>query len=129
MKNSKAGLQRKHVEKLNLRIGELERQLAIADYRAGRAERLLFERGEHKQPDLDDYDSTSVDDCIQIKRLDKLLLTPIEASNLLNVAVGTLSVWRCTGRYELPYVKCGRLVGYRMEDIETFLEARKKFHT
>lgn len=51
------------------------------------------------------------------------LLTPDEAADLLGVTVGTLSVWRCTARYPLPYVKVGRCVRYRREDIGAFIEA------
>lgn len=46
------------------------------------------------------------------------------ASGYLNVKRGTLQVWRCTKRYPLPYVKVGRLVRYRMSDLEAFLQAR-----
>lgn len=52
------------------------------------------------------------------------LLSPEETSFLLGVAVGTLSVWRSSGRYALNYVKCGRLVRYRVLDILDFLERR-----
>ncbi|HHJ39136.1 MAG: excisionase [Methylothermaceae bacteria B42] len=58
----------------------------------------------------------------------KKLLSPEEAAAILNVAPGTLMVWRCTGRYNLPYVKVGRLVRYRMEDIEAFIESRTSEH-
>ncbi len=46
------------------------------------------------------------------------------ASEYLDVKRGTLQVWRCTKRYPLPYVKVGRLVRYRMSDLEAFLQAR-----
>ena len=52
------------------------------------------------------------------------LLTPKEVSELLNVDVETLNIWRCTQRYNLPYVKVGRLVRYRPEDINSFIESR-----
>jgi predicted site-specific integrase-resolvase len=42
------------------------------------------------------------------------LLTPLEVSNILGISVETLSVWRATNRYPLPYVKAGRLVRYRL---------------
>ena len=31
----------------------------------------------------------------------KTLLTPAEVANFLGVTIGTLSVWRCTGRYSI----------------------------
>lgn len=48
------------------------------------------------------------------------LLTPQEVANRLGVSTTTLSTWRCTKRYPLPYVKVGRLVRYRQADIEAF---------
>ena len=41
-----------------------------------------------------------------------------KAAELLNVSVGTLAVWRCTGRVNLPYIKIGRSVKYRVGDNE-----------
>jgi len=52
------------------------------------------------------------------------LLTPTEAAVILCVSVETLNVWRTTKRYSLAYVKSGRLVRYRMSDLEKFLDER-----
>lgn len=52
------------------------------------------------------------------------LLTPEEAAPLVGVTVGTLQVWRTTRRYPLKYVKSGRCVRYRLEDIQAFIESR-----
>lgn len=49
------------------------------------------------------------------------LLTPKQAAETLGVAIGTLAVWRCTARYPLPYVKIGRRVMYREQDITNFI--------
>ncbi|MBV5295401.1 MAG: helix-turn-helix domain-containing protein [Curvibacter lanceolatus] len=46
------------------------------------------------------------------------------AAALLDVTPGTLSVWRSTGRYNLPFVKVGRKVRYRHSDIEAWLQKR-----
>ncbi|MCG2683976.1 MAG: helix-turn-helix domain-containing protein [Planctomycetales bacterium] len=46
------------------------------------------------------------------------------ASEILGLADGTLSVWRCTRRYPLPYTKIGRSVRYRVEDLERFIADR-----
>lgn len=54
----------------------------------------------------------------------KKLLTPMEAAAILGTTVKSLAVWRCTRRYDLPYVKVGRKVLYREEDIQSFIEAR-----
>ena len=50
----------------------------------------------------------------------KPLLTPQDVANRLGVSTTTLSTWRCTKRYPLPYVKVGRLVRYRLADVEDF---------
>lgn len=50
------------------------------------------------------------------------LLTPQKTAETLGVAIGTLAVWRCTARYPLPFVKIGRRVMYREQDISDFIE-------
>lgn len=52
------------------------------------------------------------------------LMTPEEVAEYLSVSVETLNVWRCTKRYNLPYIKAGRLVRYREQDLETFVTSR-----
>jgi len=48
------------------------------------------------------------------------LLTPQDVATRLGVSTTTLSTWRCTKRYPLPYVKVGRLVRYRLADVDAF---------
>ena len=55
---------------------------------------------------------------------DDTLVEPIVASHELKIAETTLSVWRCTGREHLPYVKIGRLVRYRVGDLREFKRSR-----
>ena len=50
------------------------------------------------------------------------LLTPKKAAETLGVAIGTLAVWRCTARYPLRFVKIGRRVMYREQDISDFID-------
>jgi hypothetical protein len=50
------------------------------------------------------------------------LRDPIATSELLGVTRGTLAGWRCTRRYDLPFVKIGRVIRYRDSDIQNFLE-------
>ena len=50
------------------------------------------------------------------------LLTPSQVADILGVTIGTLAIWRCTGRYPLRWVKCGRLVRYRECDVLQFIE-------
>jgi excisionase family DNA binding protein len=54
------------------------------------------------------------------------LVSRAEAARLLGVKVGTLEVWASTGRYDLPFVKVGRLVRYRMSDLEAFIRRRRR---
>lgn len=54
------------------------------------------------------------------------LLTPKEAADYIGVTVQTLSVWRSTRRYPLPFVKAGSKVFYRRSALERFLESRTK---
>jgi hypothetical protein len=57
------------------------------------------------------------------------LLNESQTAEALNIKASTLSVWRCTGRVSIPYVKIGRSVRYRAGDIRAFLESRKRHHT
>lgn len=52
-----------------------------------------------------------------------------QAAIALGVKASTLAVWRSTGRYNLPYLKVGRLVKYRIHDIAEFLVRRTANHT
>jgi len=48
---------------------------------------------------------------------------PDEASRVLGVKVATLAAWRTRG--EGPaYSRCGRLIRYRRDDLESYLENR-----
>lgn len=47
------------------------------------------------------------------------------AAEILGVSPGTLGVWRCTGRYRLPFFKVGRRVRYRVSDLEAWLKKRQ----
>lgn len=57
------------------------------------------------------------------------LLSPAEAAKILGISPDTLMVWRCTGRYNLPFVKVGGRVRYRQEDLEAFIQRRTRNHT
>ena len=52
------------------------------------------------------------------------LLTRAEAAAFLGVRPQTLATWLCRRRYPLPVVRVGRLVRYRLSDLEAFLDAR-----
>lgn len=46
------------------------------------------------------------------------------AADYIGVTPGTLEVWRCTKRYNIPFIKVGRLVKYRKSALDAFLESR-----
>lgn len=52
------------------------------------------------------------------------LLSNDQAASYIGVTPGTLEVWRCTKRHQIPYIKVGRLVKYRREVLEDFLTAQ-----
>jgi excisionase family DNA binding protein len=56
------------------------------------------------------------------------LLDEREAAKHLEVSDGTLSVWRSTGRYKLPFIKIGRKVRYRRSDLDAWLESRTRIN-
>ena len=52
------------------------------------------------------------------------LVTRAQAAEYLGVQIQTLAVWACSGRYDLPVVRIGRCVRYRLRDLENFIERR-----
>ena len=47
-----------------------------------------------------------------------------DAAEYIGVTPRTLEVWRCTKRYQIPFIKVGRLVKYRKSALDAFLESR-----
>ena len=60
----------------------------------------------------------------EIIAVSKVLLDEKQAAAKLGITPGTLSVWRSTGRYSLPFVKVGRNVRYRSSDLDRWLVSR-----
>lgn len=60
---------------------------------------------------------------------DNDLLTEQQAAEILGVNKGSLSVFRSTGRHQIPFVKVGRNVRYRRSDLEAWMEKRVVTHT
>lgn len=56
------------------------------------------------------------------------LLTPSEVAEMLGIKVETLQIWRCTQRYNIPYVKIGGRVRYKLNDVQHFIEERTVQH-
>jgi len=55
---------------------------------------------------------------------DERLLTREEAAAILGVRPQTLAVWASAQRYDLPFIKVGRCVRYRMRDLQAFIDRR-----
>jgi excisionase family DNA binding protein len=49
------------------------------------------------------------------------LLTREQAAKYLGVSVSALAAWACNKRYNLPMVRVGRLVKYRIQDLDDFI--------
>lgn len=54
------------------------------------------------------------------------LLNEREAAEILDASPGTLSVWRSTDRYNIPFIKVGSKVRYKRSDLEAWLESRTR---
>jgi excisionase family DNA binding protein len=46
-----------------------------------------------------------------------------QTAELVTKSKGTLRNWRSNGRYPLPFIRVGRSIRYREEDVLAFLEA------
>ena len=51
-------------------------------------------------------------------------LTPEQAAEYLGIKPQTLANWRSTGRYGLPYLRAGRLIRYRRDALDRWLDSR-----
>jgi len=49
------------------------------------------------------------------------LLTRKQAAAYLGIKTQTLACWACNKRYVLPFVRVGRLIKYRVEDLDNFI--------
>jgi predicted site-specific integrase-resolvase len=56
------------------------------------------------------------------------MLTPDEAAKFLEVRPSTLARWRWAGKGP-PYAKYGKVIRYRREDIEAFIQGHILAHT
>ncbi len=46
------------------------------------------------------------------------------AATYIGVTPGTLEVWASTKRYDIPYIKIGKLVYYRRSDLDEWIRSR-----
>ena len=61
-----------------------------------------------------------------MSNIQEKLLTRREASDFLGIQENTLAVWATNKRYKLPFYKVGRLVKYRISDLEKFIQENQK---
>jgi hypothetical protein len=54
------------------------------------------------------------------------LLTEPDVAKILGISPTTLKCERSRGRIIIPYVKVGRLVRYRIEDVDRYIEENRK---
>lgn len=71
--------------------------------------------------------STTPPDLTSLPR--SALLDTATAAAALGLAPETLANWRVTGRYALPFVRCGRYPRYRVGDLLDWLNRRTQSHT
>ena len=57
------------------------------------------------------------------------ILTREEAAIYLGIAPKTLANWASNGKVQIPYSKVGKLVRYRIADLDIYLESNKMLHT
>ena len=52
------------------------------------------------------------------------LMTPRDAAVYIGVKINTLAVWRMTNKYGLRYLKLGKAIRYRKEDLDEWLASK-----
>lgn len=50
------------------------------------------------------------------------LISTEQAAKYLGVSTRTLANWRCFGTPNIPYSKIGRIIRYRLEDLDAYIE-------
>jgi len=53
---------------------------------------------------------------------DRQYLTPEQLSDMLNISLSTIEKWRFNGNVKIPFIKLGRIIRYRVDDVHQFLE-------
>lgn len=50
------------------------------------------------------------------------LLKPDEVADMLGIKLNTLGMWRCYKKHERSWVKIGKSVRYRPEDVRAYID-------
>ena len=56
---------------------------------------------------------------------EELYLNQKDIAKILNIKVSTLNHWRCVKRYEIPYIKLGRVIVYPESEFIKWLNKYK----
>jgi excisionase family DNA binding protein len=84
--------------------------------------KLAQEIGDHFKKIQNDHSQVKYSDAVDP------LYDSSEAAEYLGIKENTLAVWRCVGRYDIEYIKVGRLVKYRKSALDAFLKRRTRGH-
>ena len=57
------------------------------------------------------------------------MLTTKEAAEFLGIRPSTLNVWRSTGTVNVPYIRVGTAIRYRLSDLEEYVSKRRVMPT
>lgn len=55
---------------------------------------------------------------------ENLIFNTKQASDYLQISIGTLAVCRCNKTYPIPYYKCGGRIRYLKSDLDAWLNTR-----
>jgi len=59
----------------------------------------------------------------------KRLQDSLNAADYIGIPANTLQYWRTTGAQQIPFIKVGRRVMYRVSDLDKWLDQRTFSHT
>ena len=59
----------------------------------------------------------------------KRLQNSLNAADYIGIPANTLQHWRTTGAQQIPFIKVGRRVMYRVSDLDKWLDQRTFSHT
>jgi excisionase family DNA binding protein len=57
------------------------------------------------------------------------MLTTKEAAEFLGIRPSTLNVWRSSGTVNVPYIRVGTAIRYRLSDLEEYVSKRRVMPT
>ena len=58
--------------------------------------------------------------------MDDKLFTNKEAAEYLGIKENTLTIWRNSRKYDIPYIQVGRKIKYKKSDLDKFLNENIK---